>query len=473
MKRPATISRTAQLAVLALCAAQFMLILDVVIINVAIPSIRGDLTMLDTRVQLIGIAYTVTFGSLLIVCGRAGDLIGRRRVLLAGLVLFIAASVAAGAAQLDWQLFIARAGQGVGAAMVSANALASITATIDEGPARNWAIGLWAGVGSAGAIAGQLVGGAITEFLGWRWIFLINVPVGLVVVAVLARVLQDGRDRGRPRMDIGGALLLTGALACSILALTWSAEGAARTLVIGSSAVAVVLLGLFVVVERRHPEPIIRFALLRLPGVRTANLTLFLNAGALGATLFFLTLYLQVVLQYSALAVGAAFAPITLLILVLSPYAARLTTRFGVRRLLVAGLLLVAAGTLLLARVPVAGSYWTDVLPGMLLLALGSGLAYAPTFVAASTGVAAEEQGAAAGLINSAQELGGAVCLTVLALAANQATGIASAASAEQLTSGYRVGFGFAAGLLIVAVLIAATTPRSMGQVLPVKHEVH
>lgn len=451
-----TMSRTSRLAVLALCAAQFMLILDVVIINVAIPSIREDLGVADSRVHLVGITYTLTFGSLLIASGRAGDLIGRRRMLLIGLGVFVLGSVLAGAAQADWQLFAARALQGVGAAMVSANALATITASLDEGAPRNWALGLWAGVGSAGAIAGQLAGGAITEFFGWRWIFLINVPIGVLVIGVLATVLAKDTMWERSAIDVVGALLLTAALAATILALTSLSESGAVAPVF--AAAAIVLFVAFVVVEHRHSAPILRFALLRLPGVRTANITLFLNAGALGATLLFVTLYLQVVLGYSALAVGASFAPVTLVILLLSPHAARLTGRYGVARLLVIGLVLLAAGALLLARLPDSGTYWVDVLPGMLLLALGSGLAYAPIFVAASSGVAHSEQGAASGLINSAQELGAAVCVAALAFAANVAAG-------PHLVAGYRIGVLGAAGLFGVAAAVATTTPKSLGRV--------
>lgn len=446
-----------RLAVLALCTAQFLLILNVVIINIALPSMRAELAIPDAQLPLIGIAYTVTFGSLLIASGRVGDLIGRRRVLLAGMALFVAASIAAGAAQQDWHLFTARAVQGIGAAMVSANALSSITAVLAEGPARNWALGMWAGVGSAGAIAGQLAGGAVTEFLGWRWVFLGNAPLGLVVVIVLAAVLRDTRGGERVRMDLGGAVLLTAAIAAAIIAVTGLSDGLG-TVSAFAGAAAVVLFAAFALVERRHPAPVLRFGLLRLPGVRVANATLFLNAGALGAALFFLTLYLQVVLGYSALAVGIAFAPVTLLILVISPYAARLTSRFGARRLLVGGLALLAAGALLLARLPVDGTYWVDVLPGMLLLAVGSGLAYAPTFVAASSGVAAEDQGAASGLINSAQELGAGVGLAVLALVAN------AAARGLELVDSYRAGLVGAAVLLAAAVAVAATAPRNLGR---------
>ena len=444
--------------VFALCAAQFMLILDVVIINVAIPSIRRDLDLVDARVQLAATAYTIAFGSLLVISGRAGDLFGRRRLLLTGLSVFVTGSVLAGAAQVDWHFFAARGLQGVGAAMVSANALAAITASLAEGPGRNWALGLWAAVGSAGAIAGQLVGGAVTQFFGWRWIFFLNVPVGVAVVAVLALLVRDTPASRRSPLDVAGAFLLAGGLAGAILALTGLAEDGGRGWSLAAAAAATGLLATFALVERRQSAPILRWGLLRRPAVRAANATLLLNAGGLGATLFFLTLYLQVVLGHPALAVGAAFAPITLLILLLSPHAARLTTRFGARPLMVAGLAQLAGGALLLSRLPLAGHYWTDVLPGMVLLALGSGMTYAPTYIAAASGVAPEDQGAASGLINSAQEIGAAVGLSILALVATRAGGPGA------LVEGYRAGLVGAAAFFTVGAVVAVSVPRSVGR---------
>lgn len=455
-------SRTAWWRVIALCAAQFMLILDVVIINVAIPSIRDDLGLLDSRVALAATTYTITFGSLLIVGGRAGDRIGQRPMLLTGLGIFVVASLLAGLSQVDWHLFAARGLQGVGAAMVSANALAAITASLPEGAPRNRALGLWAGVGSAGAIAGQLVGGTITHLLGWRWIFFINVPIGVVVIVAVAVLVRASRGAAPTRLAVGSSVLLMAGLVSGLLALTWLAEDNTVAGSVGAAVLAVGLLTGFVVVDRRQAVPLLRLGLLRLPGVRTANITLLLNAGALGATMLFVTLYLQAVLGYSALAVGFAFAPITLIILVLSPRAAALAPRVGVRRLLTVGLLLLATGALTLARVPVGGSYWIDALPGMLLLALGSGLAYAPTYIAASTGVVVEDHGAASGLINTAQEIGAALGTTLLALVASLATG--SAADNPALAHGYRAGLLGATALFAVAAAVAATAPATLGR---------
>lgn len=448
-----------------LCAAQFMLILDVVVVNVALPSVQADLHIPDARLQLTAIAYTLTFGSLLVVFGRAGDLIGRRRLFLAGLAVFTVASLATGLAPGQWELFASRAAQGVGAAMVSPTALALLTTGFAEGARRNRALGLWGAVGSGGAIAGQLVGGLVTDAFGWRWIFLLNVPVGIVVVLAARSTLHESRDDTRPRLDVGGAVLLTVGLALATFTLTRVAEGVALGPVTGLAAAAVVVLAGFALHERRHAEALVRFSLFRLPGVRIGTFTLALNAGALGGAMFFTTLYLQRILDYSPLAVGAAFAPITVLVLVIAPRAGALTTRYGVRRLLTTGLLLLALGMLALARVPADGSYWVDVLPGMLLLAVGSGLAYAPTFVAGTSGVAEDEQGLASGLLSSAQELGAALGLALLATVA--ASGLAtssSGADVDGLVAGYRAGYLTAAGLMALAAVVASRVPAGLGR---------
>jgi EmrB/QacA subfamily drug resistance transporter len=449
-----------------LCAAQFMLILDVVVVNVALPSIQADLHIPEARLQLTSIAYTLTFGSLLVVFGRVGDLVGRRRLFLGGLAVFTGASLATGLAQGPWELFASRAAQGVGAAMVSPTALALITTSFAEGDRRNRALGIWGAIGSAGAIAGQLLGGVITDAFGWRWIFLVNVPVGVAVMLVARSTIAESRGERRPRLDLGGAVLLTLGLAVTTFTLIKVVEGVTFVGGAALAAAAVALLVVFVGVERRHPEPLVRFSLLRLPGVRTGNLTLALNAGALGGAMFFTTLYLQRVTGYSPLAVGAAFAPITVLVLVIAPRSGALTGRYGARRLLLIGLVLLGLGMLYLARVPADGSYWVDVLPGMVLLALGSGLAYPPTFVAGTSGVSDDDQGLASGLLNSAQELGGALGLAILGSVA--AAGVAAGtAGPEALADGYRTGYLAAAGLMALAVFIAWRAPRNLGGSTP------
>lgn len=434
-----------------------MLIVDVVVVNVALPTIRADLAIPDGRLHLVSVGYTLTFGGLLIVFGRIGDLYGRRRLFLIGVGAFTLASLATGLARAEWQLLAARAAQGVGAAMVSPTALALLTTAFAEGDRRNRALGLWGAVGSGGAVAGQLLGGVVTDLFDWRWIFLINVPIGAATLALARRHLPESRAADRPVLDVPGAVVLTVALAATTLALTRYAEGGhtvQATWLLGAAPAAFAVL---VVVERRHRAPLLDRRVLRIGGVARANALLAIDAGALGASLFFTTLYMQVVLGYSPLAVGAAFAPITVLILLISPRAGALTTRYGPRRLIAIGFALLAAGMLVLARVPADGTYLRDVLPGMLLLAAGSGLSYAPIFVAGTGGVPDRDQGLASGLLNSAQELGTAVGVTVLGAIATAAT---PAGGVAALTTGYRAGLLAAAAATLLGLILVAGIPR-------------
>lgn len=451
-----TTTRTARTVLALLCAAQFMLIVDVVVVNVALPSIRADLGVADSRLQLVAVGYTLTFGSLLIAFGRAGDLFGRRRLFLGGLLVFTTASLTTGLAASEWQLVASRAAQGVGAAMVSPTALALLMAAFAEGQARNRALGYWGAVGSGGAIAGQLLGGVLTEVLGWRSIFLINVPIGVVTFAAAARHLNESRTEDRIEIDGRGACLLVVGLGAAILSLTQIGHGGDLGLVLVLGTAAAVLLAVFVGIERRHPAPLVDGSLLRSGHVVSANVLLAINAGMLGGTLFFTTLYLQVVLGYSPLAVGAAFAPITVLILLLSPRVGALVSTLGVRRLLTTGFALSVLGMVLLARLPDDGSYLTDVLPALTLLAVGSALAYAPTFVAGTNGVPADKQGVASGLLNAAQELGAAVGVTALATVAATAT---AHSNAQDLVGGYRVGLLVAAAVTALAITAVRRLP--------------
>jgi EmrB/QacA subfamily drug resistance transporter len=439
--------RSARLALTVLCASQFMLIVDVVVLNVALPSIQRGLAIPVGQLQLAGVAYTLTFGSLLIVAGRAGDLLGRRRIFRLGLLVFTAASALAAVAQTGWQLFAGRALQGVGAAMVSPTTLALLTSLFPEGNRRNRALGLWAAMGSAGAICGQVLGGLLTDAFGWRSIFLINLPVGVLAILVAGAVITETRAPDRTRLDLGGAVLLATGLTVFSLALT---EPRLDPVAVAEATVAVVLLGGFVAYERRHPEPLVRFSILRNRGVRAGNTVLALLGGTTAAALFFTTLHLQGTLGFSAAQVGAAFAPVTLIVLVVSPLASRLVGRVGARTLLVAGSAVSGVGLLHLALA--GGSFLTGVLPGLASVALGNGLAFAPTMIAATSGVDEHAQGLASGLLTTSQELGTAMILaTVVPITAAAGTG-------------YRTGFLVAAGLVAVAVLAATRTPRGIGQ---------
>lgn len=457
---PATMSRRDKIAVAVLCAAQFMLIVDVVVVNVALPTVRTALGIAEGQLALTAVAYTVTFGSLLIAAGRMGDAVGRRRMFIAGVVTFTAASLITGLAQDSWQFFAARAGQGVGAAMVSANALALLLSRFDSTSTRNKAMGVWGAVGSGGAIAGQVLGGVVVDTVGWRWIFLLNVPLGILAALVAAKYLHESRS-GAQKVDLSGSGLLVGGLAPAVLALTWLPGRGVDPVVLTSAIVGLLVLGTFAVQQRTSDAPLVPRRLLTTPGVLLGNAVIALSSATVTASLFFTTLYMQVVLGHSALTVGLAFAPITLLIMGLSPLTAKLVTRMGARVPLIAGLTVGAGGMLLLSRMAADGSYWTHVLPALLAIAVGSALTYVPTYIAATSQVGADDQGAASGLVSTSQELGPAVGLaSIAAVAASFATGSVGA----ELVEGYRAGLVAAAALTAAGVAAAWRLPRDLGR---------
>lgn len=442
-----------------LCIAQFTLIVDVVVVNVALPSMRAELVIPDSRLPLIAVAYTLTFGSLLIVAGRAGDLVGRRRLFLTGLGVFTVASLTTGMAQSEYQVLVSRVGQGIGAALVSATALALLATTFVEGPERNRALGVWGAVGSAGAIAGQLIGGFLTDVYGWRSIFLINVPIGIVALVAASHYLTESRTQDRPRLDVAGSVLLTGAMATAMLALTVFAEGKRPGLGAMLAAGAVAAGATLAVVERRAAQPVIDSKLLGTGQLAKATVLLAVNAGVVSAALLFTTVYMQVTLGYTPLEVGTAFAPITLLIMLVSPKAGVLTTRYGPRRMLAVGFTLIGIGTALLSRLPQDGTYFVDVLPALLLMGIGAGLAYAPTFIAGTAEIPDQIQGFASGFLNAGQEVGAAVGVTVLGAIASFVT---VAGDQQTLTGGYRAGLVTATlAIFFSLAVIARLSPRT------------
>jgi EmrB/QacA subfamily drug resistance transporter len=398
-------------ALVVLCLAQLLLIVDVVVVNVALPAVQDDLGVPAGYLQLTSVAYTVPFGALLLVAGRLGDVWGQRRAVHAGLVLFVLASLLSGLAAEPWQLFAARALQGVGAALVSPNALALLLRVFGDEERRGRALGVWAAVGSAGAIAGQLAGGVLTDLAGWRSVFLVNVPIGLVVLLVLHRVAPGTRTPGAARPStLGSALLIAviggGSLLLADATTRWSALHTAALVVVVLLAIA------FLVTERRTSRPLVQPGLLRHRGVRVGNLVLVLNVAALTTAMYLTSLTMQNQLGLSAMQTGLAFAPITLIVLLVSPRAGAVVARVGARPLLVAGGICTTAGLVVLALFAEQG-YLVGVLPGLVLVALGSGLGYAPTFTLA-TAVDDSAKGSASGLVTTTQELGAAVGLTVL-----------------------------------------------------------
>ncbi len=457
------------------CLAQFMVILDVSIVNVALPSIRGDLHFSATGLQWVVNAYTLTFAGFLLLGGRAADLVGRRRVFLAGVALFSVSSLVCALASSQGLLLGARALQGLGGAIVSPASLAIITTSFGEGAERNRALGTWGAMAGLGGAAGVLFGGLLTQGLGWPAIFVINVPIGLAVVVAARRVIPESRreaDAPQRHFDLAGALLVT-------LGLVAVVYGIVRTDVLGWGSIGVlaplaaglVLLAAFAVVEGRIArDPLIPLRVFAQPLLRAANLTVLLLGSALFAMWFFVSLYLQQVLGYDALQAGLAFLPMTLTIVAASTQAPRLVARLGVRVVLTVGLGLAALGLAWFSRLAPGGSYVLDVLPGGLLAATGMGLSLVPATIAAVQGVPASESGLASGLINTSRLMGGALGLAALSTLASSRTGSALAGGTARLAAlsdGFDVAFLAGAGILVIAAVVAATLVR------PAEHGVH
>jgi EmrB/QacA subfamily drug resistance transporter len=445
------------------CLAQYMVILDVSIVNVALPAIRGDLGFSTTGLQWVVNAYTLTFAGFLMLGGRASDLLGRRRVFLGGAAVFVAASLICAVAGSQGVLLGARALQGVGAAIISPASLAIITTSFAEGRERNRALGVWGAMAGLGGSSGVLLGGALTQGVGWPAIFLINVPIGLTVLLLGPRLVPEGRAAGvRKHFDAAGAVLVTGGLTALVYGivrtdtLSWGAPGVLAPLALG-----VVLLAAFALVEGKlSPDPLMPLRIFRMPRLRSANLVIILLYSGFFAMWFFLSLYLQQVHHDGALETGLAFLPMTLTIVAASSLAPRLVARFGIRNVLTAGMLSAGAGLALLTGLEPGSSYAAPFLPGGLLAAAGLGLSLVPATIAAVQGVPAAESGLASGLLNTSRLVGGALGLAVLTTLATSRTDSKLAAGVETLqahTDGYRLAFAVGALLCLLGAIAAAT----------------
>jgi EmrB/QacA subfamily drug resistance transporter len=456
-----------RLALLLLCAAQFMVILDFTIVNVALPSIGAELGFSSqAQLQYVVSLYALTFGGFLILAGRMADLFGRRRLLVAGLLVFSGASLAAAIAPTSGALLAARAAQGLGASIASPAALSLLTTLYAEGRERNRALGAWAAVGAAGGAAGPILGGAFTDSLGWEWIFLLNVPIGLVAVAAAWRLLPEARAPGPVRgLDLPGALAVTLGLALLIQALDVGREdGFLAPTSLAHLAAAAGLLVAFGAIESRSQHPLVSFRLFRIPGVAGANLGALLAAAVVASQLFLTTLYAQRVLGLSPLEAGLAFLPHALLALAGSALASRATGRFDAGRVLAGGLALLAVGSVLLAGVSPGGAYGADLLPGLALSGLGLGIAYAAMTIGATTGVVERQQGLASGVVNTARQVGAAVGIALVASVALTPPQGEPAGVGGTLTEGYSTGYliGAAAATLgAVLAMLLRDRPRS------------
>jgi EmrB/QacA subfamily drug resistance transporter len=461
--------------------AQFMVILDVAIVNVALPSIKTDLGFSQTNLQWVISAYAILFGGALLLGGRLADLLGRRRLFVAGLALFTLASLLCGLAWSEASLIGFRGVQGLGGALLAPAALSLLMTTFAEGRDRNLALGIYGAASGSGAAAGVLLGGLLTSYLSWSWVFFINVPVGVAAIALAPVLLRDSRaELPRRHFDFAGAASVTAGLMLLVYAMTRATSdgwASATTLSLLAGAVALVLA--FVAIELRSPAPLMPLRIFRLRTLTAANVAMAIVGGVAFSEFFLLTLYLQDVLHYSAIETGVAFSAFALTVVVVSNVAQVIVGRLGVRPTLTAGLLASAASVAVLARLPVEGHYFWDLFPAFVLGGAGMGMSFVPVTIASLTGVERSDAGIASGLVNTSRQIGGAVALAgVSAIAASSTASYAgshaavTASSAVALDHGFQTGLYVLIGLLLLGALVALAFVRSAPAAGAPAHEV-
>jgi EmrB/QacA subfamily drug resistance transporter len=458
--------------ILALVAvAQFMVVLDATIVNVALPSIQNGLHFSQASLQWVINGYTLLFGGFLLLGGRAADLFGRKRLFLIGIAVFSAASLLNGLASSAGILVAGRALQGLGAALVSPAALSIITTTFAEGTERTRALGVWSAISAGGGAFGLLAGGALTQALSWPWIFFVNVPIGVAALVFAARYLPESRSEVRQRIDVAGAVSVTAGLVVLVYAIVKAEAwgfGSVRTL--GLGAVAAALLAGFVAIERRSRAPLIRLDIFRIRSLRSANAVMLLVVSGMFAMFFFVSIFVQEVLGYSPLKTGVAFLPMTGGIIVGAAVAQMLISRIGVRTVALIGMSLASVGLLLLGGLPVAASYATNLLPSLVIISVGLGLTFAPITLMATTNVEASDAGLASGLLNTSQQIGGALGLAVLStLAASHTSSVLAGLGhtpspgdrTSALVDGFHTAFLTGGGLMAAGVILLAAMLRN------------
>ena len=450
------------LALVLLCATQFMVVLDIAIVNVALPTIKDSLHFGETSLSWVINAYTLTFGGLLMLGGRSADLLGRRRMFIVGLALFSGASLVCGLSTSETMLITARAVQGVGAAIISPAALSILTTTFEEGAERNMALGIWGAIAGTGGAAGVLLGGVLTDQLNWSWIFYINVPVGALVIALGPRILRESRvDAAERAFDALGAVLVTAGLSLLVYALVQTVDHswtAPRT--IAEFVVAAALLVAFVATERRAASPLMPLQIFRNRSLAAANVVGLMLGASIFSMFFLLTLYMQQVLGYSALKTGIGYLLVSSVIIVSAATSQALVTKIGVRTVLAVGMALTAAGLVYFTQISVSGSYLVDLTPGFVLTGIGLGFSFVPVTIAALVGVEAHEAGIASGIINTSQQIGGALGTAILSTVAftrvaDYLTTHAPSPTVGQFAAvdGYSVAFGVGAVLAALGLL--------------------
>jgi EmrB/QacA subfamily drug resistance transporter len=459
-------SRQRWFALYLLCIGVLMIVLDTTIVNVALPSIRADLKFAETTLVWVVNAYMLTYGGFLLLSGRLGDLYGHRRLFLSGLTVFTLASLACGLSETQTALIVARGVQGLGGAVVTAVALSLIMDLFTEPGDRAKAMGIYGFVCAAGGSIGVLLGGVLVAAFSWHWVFLVNLPIGVVVYLLCRRLLPEGTGEKTARLDVAGAVTVTtGSLLAVYAVVNGNVAGWTSARTLGMLAGAALLLVTFLGIEARSRAPLMPLGLFRLRNLATANVVAVLWAAAMFAWFFISALYMQLVLGYNAMQIGLAFLPADLIMGAFSlGISARLVMRFGIRTPIIGGMLLVAAGLGLFARTPADAGFWLDILPGMLLLGLGAGVALNPLLLAAMNDVDTDQSGLASGIVNTSFMMGGAFGLAVLASLAAAITATSLGSGAEQavaLTDGYRAAFGAGAAFAAIAALLSAVLLRA------------
>jgi EmrB/QacA subfamily drug resistance transporter len=461
-----TLERRRWLALALLASAQFVVVLDASIVNVALPTIGQALNFSQSNLAWVVNAYVLTFGGFLLLGGRIADLLGRRRVFIGGLILFALASLAGGLATNDGQLIAARAVQGLGAAILSPAALSIVTTTFRDGSERNKALGVWGAVAGAGGAAGVLLGGVLTDALGWEWVLWVNVPIGIAAAALAPSLIAESRSTSETRhFDFAGAVSVTAGLSLLVYALVDAVDvGWGSTQTIGLLGASAALIATFVAIELRSASPLVPFRIFRLRTLTGANVVGVLTGASLFSMFFFISLYMQQVLGYSAIKAGLSYLPLAVGIIVSAGIASQLTTRIGFKPVLATGMGLIAAGLIWFSQVSVGGGYVTDILGPSLLAAVGLGFAFVPQTIAAVAGVRDHEAGLASGLINTSQQVGGALGLAVLATIANSRSEdlfAEGSGRATALTEGFQSAFLAGAGIAILGLIAVLTLIRN------------
>ena len=456
------------LVLVLVCIAQFMVVLDATIVNVALPSIQADLNVAEADLQWIVNSYTLIFGGFLLLGGRAGDILGRKRLFLVGVVIFTVASLLNGLAGSPGLLIVARGLQGLGAAFVAPAALSILTTTFPEGPQRTKAMGVWAGIATGGAAIGLLLGGVLTEYFSWPWIFFVNIPVGIAAFLLSLRFVPESRAEAEHRIfDVPGAITVTAGLIALVYGIVRvQASGWTSGSTIGFGIVALILLTAFVLIELRQRHPLVRLDVFRVRTIRAANVSMLLVASGLFAMFFFNTLYVQRVLDFSPLQAGLAFLPVTVGIGIGAGLSQVAVKRLGIRTTSIVGMSIATVGMLLLLTTSANGTYLADVLPGLIPISIGMGLTFVPVTLLATSGVSGEDAGLASGLFNTSQQVGGALGLAILSTLAvsradNALGGLpgqpTEAQQGEALVTGFHGAF-FGGALFFVAGIIVMVT---------------